>query len=105
MGEEQASSTETPSTQFVGTPNAILSEEVLLSLYQAVILVSADNKIENVFAHTEAIFEQSREVLLGANISSLRGIGYAVEDLICRSRDDYSPLNSYDVPCMPPIGD
>ena len=68
-------------------------------------MVSAENHIEAVFAHTEAIFEQSKEVLLGAPVTNLRGIGYALEDLVLRSRKDYSPLNSYDVPCMPPIGD
>jgi two-component system, NtrC family, nitrogen regulation sensor histidine kinase GlnL len=84
---------------------ATLSQDVLHSLYQAVILVSANNHIEAIFAHTETIFGQSRETLLGAPAASLRGIGYAVDDLIDRSRNEYTPLNSYDVSVVPPIGD
>lgn len=86
-----------------GSPS--LADDILHSLYQAVVLVDADNKIEATFAHTESIFEQSHEILVGAPVTSLRGIGHAVEDLVQRSRGDYSPLNSYDVPCVPPIGD
>ena len=82
-----------------------LPEEVLHSLYQAVILINRDNRIEALFAHTESIFEQSREALIGSPVTSLRGIGHAVTDLVDRSRADYSPLNSDDIPCLPPIGD
>jgi len=85
--------------------NAELSHNVLHSLYQAVVLITPDNKIDAIFAHTETIFEQSRESLLGAPITALRGIGHAVVDLIERSRRDFTPLNSYDVSCMPSIGD
>lgn len=105
MAAPRASLIETSHSQLSGGSSGSLAEEVLLSLYQAVILVSSKNQIEAIFAHTEAIFEQSKEVLLGAHVTNLRGIGYAVEDLILRSRKDYSPLNSYDVPCLPPIGD
>lgn len=82
-----------------------LSSEVLLGLYQAVILVDATDHIAAVFAHTESVFEQGKETLQGAHISALRGVGYAVVDLVHRSRTDFSPLNSYDVECLPPIGD
>lgn len=85
--------------------NAALSSDVLHSLYQAVILVSADNKIKSIFAHTESIFEQSRESLINTPIATLRGVGYAASDLIERSRSEFTPLNSYDVSCKPAIGD
>jgi two-component system nitrogen regulation sensor histidine kinase GlnL len=84
---------------------AELAQDVLHSLYQAVILVSPNDHIEAVFAHTEAIFEQSRESLVRSKISNLRGVGHAVQDLIDRSRSEFTPLNSYDVSCIPPIGD
>jgi len=82
-----------------------LSQDVLHSLSQAVILISPKNTIDAVFAHTESIFEQSKETLLDADVSCLRGVGYALVDLISRSRSENTPLNSYDVPCMPAIGD
>jgi len=85
--------------------DAELSRDVLHSLYQAVILVDPDNRIEATFAHTEAIFEQSRESLLGAPITAIRGVGHEVTDLIERSRREFTPLNSYDVSCVPNIGD
>jgi len=82
-----------------------IASEVLLGLYQAVVLVNVDDTIEAIFAHTESIFEQSRESLIGAPITALRGIGHTVLDLVQRSRAEYTPLNSYDVSCIPPIGD
>jgi len=82
-----------------------LACNVLHSLYQAVILVSPDNHIVDVFAHTEAVFEQSRESLISAPVTVLRGIDHAVVDLIERSRREFTPLNSYDVTCVPPIAD
>ncbi|MFC3051063.1 two-component system sensor histidine kinase NtrB [Kordiimonas pumila] len=82
-----------------------LAIEVLHSLYQAIVLIGPDDKVINVFAHSEAVFEQSRESMIGLDIDNLRGIGYAVKDLVQRSRRDFSPLNSYDVSCLPPIGD
>jgi len=85
--------------------DALISHDVLHSLYQAVILISAENTIVSVFAHTENIFEQSREALLSADISFLRGVGHALTDLVNRSRTENTPLNSYDVPCSPAIGD
>jgi two-component system nitrogen regulation sensor histidine kinase GlnL len=84
---------------------ADLAKEVLHSLYQAVLLINPSDEIEAVFAHTEAVFEQSRESLVGNHVSHLRGVGHAVLDLIQRSRNDYTPLNSYDVSCIPPISD
>lgn len=84
---------------------AELAQDVLHSLYQAVLLVSAEDTVEAVFAHTEAVFEQSRESLIGSHVSGLKGVGHAVLDLIQRSRNDYTPLNSYDVSCIPPISD
>lgn len=86
-------------------PDADLSRDVLHSLYQAVILITPDNHIDAIFAHTESIFEQSRESLIGAPITALRGVGHAVTDLVERSRGEFTPLNSYDVSCIPPIGD
>ncbi len=85
--------------------DADLSHEVLHSLYQAILLISPDNTITALFAHSEAIFEQSRESLIGSPVSTLRGVGYAAIDLIERSRSEGTPLNSYDVACLPPIGD
>jgi len=82
-----------------------LSNEILDSLYQSVILIDKDNVIKAIFAHTETVFEQSSDVLVSSSIKVLRGVGYAVENLINRSRRDFSPLNSYDVPCLPAIGD
>ena len=82
-----------------------LSAEVLLNLYQAVILVGTDDTIKSVFAHTESVFGQGREALVGSPIKSLRAVGYAAIDLVQRSRTDRGPLNSYDVECLPPIGD
>jgi len=85
--------------------SALQAQEVLHSLYQAVILVAPEDTIQSVFAHTESIFEQSKESLLGSSVSVLRGVGHAVTDLIERSRSEHTPLNSYDVSCLPPIGD
>jgi len=81
------------------------ASDVLQGLSQAVMLVRSDNMIEAVFAHTESIFEQSRETLLGAPVNALRGVGHAGLDLVNRSRRENTPLNSYDVSCIPPIGD
>jgi len=82
-----------------------VASEVLHSLYQAVILVNAQDDIDSIFAHTEAVFGQSRESMTGMSVGKLRGVGSAVKELVQRSRKDFSPLNSYDVSCAPPIGD
>ena len=91
--------------EHIAEQNTLLSHDVLHSLYQAVILITPENAIASVFAHTENIFEQSKEALLGADISFLRGVGHALTDLVNRSRTENTPLNSYDVPCLPAIGD
>ncbi len=82
-----------------------LNAEVLNNLNQAVVLVSDNNIIASIFAQTEAVFEQGHDALVGQSVKALRSIGPEVEDLVNRSRRDYTPLNSYDVPCAPPIGD
>ncbi|PCI64495.1 MAG: two-component sensor histidine kinase [Kordiimonadales bacterium] len=84
---------------------AEVAKDILLSLYQAIILVDADSCIQGVFAHTESIFEQSREFLVGAPVKSLRGVGSTANDLVDRARQDSMSLNSYDVSCVPAIGD
>lgn len=94
-----------PATGTSGEVSEGLDKDVLLSLNQAVILVNADDTIQAIFSHTEAVFEQSRESLIGSHVGTLRGVGYAVEDLVERSRRDFAPLNSYDVSCLPPVGD
>ena len=80
-------------------------EVVLNSLHQAILLISADNTITEIFSHTEAIFQQSEDVLIGQSVKALRSIGPQVQDLSDRARRDVTPLNSYDVTCSPPIGD
>ncbi|MCJ9428793.1 two-component system sensor histidine kinase NtrB [Kordiimonas marina] len=80
-------------------------EDILHGLTQAIVLVDANDQISGVYAQTEAIFERSREGLIGSPVSQLRGIGYAAAELVSRSRAEDTPLNSYDVSCMPPIGD
>ncbi|UTW57442.1 hypothetical protein KFE96_11330 [Kordiimonas sp. SCSIO 12603] len=84
----------------LGAPEAVLN-----SLHQATLLISADNIITQIYSHTEAIFQQSEEVLIGQSIRALRSIGLQVEELVDRSRQEVTPLNSYDVACGPPIGD
>lgn len=82
-----------------------LPEDLLNTLPQAIILISSDNIITNIFSHTEAIFEQSADILIGRSVKVLRSIGADVNDLANRARKDVAPLNSYDVSCAPPIGE
>ncbi len=82
-----------------------LSADVLNNLNQAVILISPDNIIQAVYANTEAIFEQSAETLINLPISKLKGIGQQAEGLTNRARREFTPLNSYDIACSPPVGD
>ncbi|TNE65859.1 MAG: two-component sensor histidine kinase [Alphaproteobacteria bacterium] len=81
------------------------ADDILHSLSQAIVLVGADDLITGVYAHTETIFERSKESLIGSPVRVLKGIGYAAEELTRRSRQEDTPLNSYDVSCIPPIGD
>ncbi|SDD64969.1 two-component system, NtrC family, nitrogen regulation sensor histidine kinase GlnL [Kordiimonas lacus] len=83
----------------------IVAQDILHSLSQAVFVVGADNCILDVYAQAEAIFERSRESLIGASIGQIRGIGTEALNIVARSRDENTPLNSYDVSVVPPIGD
>ncbi len=80
-------------------------DDILNGLSQAVFVVGADNLIVQVFAQAEAIFERSRESLIGSPISQLRGIGGVADALVTRARYEQTSLNSYDVSVMPSIGD
>ncbi len=88
-----------------GSAGEIGTQDILHSLSQAIFLVGTDNLITDVFAQAETIFERSRETLCGSPIAHLRGVGYAADGLVTRARDENTPLNSYDVAVMPPIGD
>lgn len=81
------------------------AQDILHSLSQAVFLVGADGCIAEVYAQGEAVFERSRESLRGSPVSHLKGIGQQAETIVTRSREEHTPLNSYDVSVMPPIGD
>ncbi|WP_020398939.1 two-component system sensor histidine kinase NtrB [Kordiimonas gwangyangensis] len=83
----------------------VSAQDVLHSLSQAIFLIGPDNLVEDVYAQAETIFERSRESLCGSPIAHLRGVGYAADGLVTRAREENTPLNSYDVSVMPPIGD
>ncbi|GHF28238.1 PAS domain-containing sensor histidine kinase [Kordiimonas sediminis] len=82
-----------------------LESEILHGLTQAVVLISPNNRIEDVFAQTEHIFQRSKESLKGKAIDLLPGVGGKALELVSRSRAEDIPLNSYDVRCRPVIGD
>lgn len=78
---------------------------ILAGLRQAVVVVDQQNQICEVYAHAEAILGRSRESLINSALVSLGGVGEAALELVSRARQENSPLNSYDVRCMPPLGD
>ncbi|NVJ68882.1 MAG: two-component sensor histidine kinase [Alphaproteobacteria bacterium] len=80
-------------------------QDILDSLSQAVFIVGADNRVIDAFSQAEAIFERSREGLIGTPVSHLKGIGREALNIVSRSREDHTPLNSYDVSVVPSIGD
>lgn len=82
-----------------------VAEDILHSLSQAVFVVDHQNSIVDVFAQGEALFERSRESLTGSPIQFLKGVGQEADRLVTRSRQENTPLNSYDVSVTPPIGD
>ena len=80
-------------------------QRILSGLRQGVVVVDQDNQIREVYAHAEAILGRSRESLMNSALSDLNGVGVAAEQLVSRAQQEKSPLNSYDVRCMPPLGD
>ncbi|WP_420429208.1 two-component system sensor histidine kinase NtrB [Kordiimonas sp.] len=88
-----------------GASESVRVQDILHSLSQAIFLIDSSNKIVNVYAQAETIFERSRESLCASPIAHLRGVGYAADGLVTRARDENTPLNSYDVSVVPPIGD
>lgn len=85
------------------TANA--DKHILNSLRQGILAIGANNEITAVYAYSEAILGRSRESLLGSKLNTLAGIGVDAHDLVVRSRKENTPLNSYDVPCVQPLGD
>ena len=80
-------------------------QRILAGLRQGVVVVDQQNKIREVYAHAEAILGRSRESLMNSTLVGIDGIGQAAQELVSRARQENSPLNSYDVRCMPPLGD
>lgn len=79
--------------------------QILSVLRQGVLAINAENQIAAVYANSEAILGRSRESMIGGYIGNIHGIGHAIVDLVARARQENTPLNSYDVRCVPPLGD
>lgn len=87
--------------------NSPASDELTLinQLRQGLLVISRDNSISSVLGHSEAIIGRSRESMHQLPLAQLRGVGLPAQDLVERSRKYSSPLNSYDVRCVPPMGE
>ena len=83
----------------------LFSEEILNSLVQAVLLFDADNRVSECYGNAESLFYRSHDSLTGCHASDLPVIGQAVNDLVNRCRAENIPLNSYDTPVIPALGD
>ncbi|WP_262695147.1 two-component system sensor histidine kinase NtrB [Kordiimonas aquimaris] len=80
-------------------------KHILNSLRQGVLTIDTNNCIAGVYAYSEAILGRSKESLLESELILLRGIGKDAHSLVNRAREENTPLNSYDVPVLQPLGD
>lgn len=79
--------------------------KILTGLRQGVLAIDKEDRISAVYAHSESILGRSRESLVNSPLRAIQGIGVAALDLVTRARRENTPLNSYDVRCLPPLGD